>query len=165
MFVQLLPFYSVPNLINPSIFYFISISIVILFISCSFPLHPPIMQPFSIGELTSNAMIEVERVLLVHFVEAMKINEFRSSNNLSRLHLEHFLNWIMSWNLGLAKNLLNMWKERKTAGSKSLRLTMLASFFDPNLQEIETEMVCKVLQASLAVAKYAEKEHRVREFI
>lgn len=54
-------------------------------------------------------------------------------------------------------------KAKAGAQSNSLKLIMIASFFDPKLQEIGTRQVRQVPRASLPVATHAKKDRHVRK--
>lgn len=114
----------------------------------------------------SNAMPKVNHALLVYFLKATETMDFRAHFNIYRIHMNHFLYWIMFWtsNAVPANIIADVMRTKASALLKALKLTMFASFSDPDLQKIGIEQVWQTLQASLLVVTYAVKDPLEHKF-
>lgn len=108
-------------------------------------------------------MPEVDTALLVQILGAIETYVFEAHLNIGRLQKRQFLKWIMSANTVATKKIAVVITAKKNTCSKHSKPTMFASFLAINLQETGAEQVRPVLQASLAVPMYAEKDPRARE--
>lgn len=109
-------------------------------------------------------MSEVDRAVLVPFVQSIKMTNFFAHFNISSLHVKRFQKWSMSSNIVLAKKIADVIRSKASARSKRLNLTIFSSSPDPDLHYIRTKQVLKVLQTSLAAAMYTEKNPHVQKF-
>lgn len=109
-------------------------------------------------------MFEVNRALLLYFVEAIETKDFCEHSNIHRLRVKQFLEWIMSSKTVPEKKIEGMVRARTSTHLKSLNLTIFANFFALHCQKIGTEQIWQVLRASLAVAVYEKKDPRVCYF-
>lgn len=163
--IQSLSYHFDPELTFLSFPFFFSLFIVI---SYSFgPSHQklPITEPTSTNKPTLNAMPEVNRATLVHFVEPIKTNKFRVHFHICRLNEKQFLKWIMVSYTVPGKKIVNAMMAMASARFELWKLTIFARFPDPTLHELDTEQACQELKASFAVATWALKDPRTRELI
>lgn len=93
------------------------------------------------------------------------MNGFRAHLNMGRLGVKHLLKCLMVSNTVPVNRIMDVVTVMTSASTKSLKLTIFASVPDPIHQEIGTEQVYLFLREFLALATYAEKAPRVREFL
>lgn len=122
------------------------------------------MEPVFIRRAGPIIVFEVNRALLVHFLEVIEMTSASVHFNIGGLDVKLFLKWNMSANTIPAKEIADVISAKASARLKHLKLTVFASFSDPSLQKISTRRVLQVLRASLAVAMNAKKETCVGDF-
>lgn len=121
------------------------------------------MEAIPNGEPASKIVFEVNCALLFHLVDATETNEFHVHFNISRLYMKQILKLFMFSKTFLAKKIADGMRGKASARSKPLKLAVLESSSDPNLQEMGTEQIRQVLRAFFAVVTYAKKKPRLPE--
>lgn len=91
------------------------------------------MYPVFTGKPASKNTYEVNRTLLVHFVEEIQTNKFHAQSNIDRLHVKQFLTCFISSSTFPAKNIGYVTRAKACKRSKSWKLTIFTSFPDSNL--------------------------------
>lgn len=126
-----------------------------------FHLYWPIMKPAATEETASKATTEAGHALPILFVESAKVMDFRLHFDIGGLHVNQVLKQFMFSNAVIAKQIPNVLRAEASVGSKLLKLTIFASFRDPNLQKYRHE-TCLACTASIPCYGNVNKEKRSR---
>lgn len=99
----------------------------------------------------------ISRALLVYFEGVMETDELRAHFNLDKLHVNTFLQWVLTSNNISANLIANVMRTKASARTMPLNLIMFSNSHDCVFQEMGTKQVRQVLQASLALATLPRK--------
>lgn len=122
------PFLCKLNFCFPLLFFSLSFSMLCIF--CPSHSYPPIIVNIFAEDVASKTVTEVDRVWIVHFMEAKETTKFCAHFNIGGLHVKQFLKCFVSSNTFSAKK-GQVVRAKVGAFLKSLHLAIFASF--PNL--------------------------------
>lgn len=95
--------------------------------------------------------MEVNRALIVHFVEFMTIDSFKKNVSVLALLVRHILEWAIRIDVSAGKCFYKIMKKTPDTCYKTLEKLMVARCSDQVMKEIGTEQVRHILCVSLSI--------------
>lgn len=110
------------------------------------------------------ALIKTRREEFVHLFQTFQGQEFASCFKVVQMSIKTGLNWIQGLPIAPYSELLHLISPTKTARCmKDLKQCMILGSANDVLQELCTERICHVIQASLAVHLYEKKYGQIAD--
>ena len=111
----------------------------------------------------SHAGMEINRLLLISFVELFKSEEFGSAFNARGFEKNTAMRWILTSTLPAARRIVSKMAEKARKRKNPLTDSTINDPEDPTLTELGSRQVYQLFRAALAVHTFAMVDVRVRE--